>query len=102
VRLLQKARAHSQIIMTRNAQEFVTPLTFQTVSNTPVITEMFAPLDSAEVAHVSLADKGRFTCYRAATANVIAKIAAGLADDFLSTTVLATRAPVLLAPAHER
>jgi phosphopantothenoylcysteine decarboxylase/phosphopantothenate--cysteine ligase len=60
---------------------------------------MFAPLDSAEIAHVSLADKADLLVIAPATANVIAKIAAGLADDFLSTTVLATRAPVLLAPA---
>lgn len=99
VRQLRKAGAHVQVIMTRNAQEFVTPLTFQTVSNVPVITEMFTPLMTTEVAHISLADKADLMVIAPATANVIAKLACGLADDFLSTTVLATRSPVLVAPA---
>lgn len=99
VRELRQAEAQVQVIMTRNAREFVAPLTFQTVSNQPVITEMFAPPVSAEVAHVSVADKADLVVVAPATANVIAKFACGLADDFLSTTVLATKAPVLLAPA---
>jgi len=99
VRKLRKAEAEVQVIMTKNAQEFISPLTFQTVSNNPVITEMFAPVMTSEVAHISLADKADLVVVAPATANVIAKFAIGLADDFLSTTVLATKAPILLAPA---
>jgi phosphopantothenoylcysteine decarboxylase/phosphopantothenate--cysteine ligase len=96
---LRQAEAHVQVIMTGNAREFVSPLTFQTVSNQPVVTEMFTPLSTAEVAHVSVADKADLVAVAPATANVIAKFACGLADDFLSTAVLATKAPVLIAPA---
>ena len=99
VRLLRKAKVKVHVIMTQNAQEFVGPVTFQTVSNNPVITEMFAPIMTSEVAHIALADKADLMVVAPATANVIAKFASGMADDFLSTTVLATRAPVLLAPA---
>jgi len=99
IRRLRRAGAWIQVIMTKNAQEFITPLTFQTVSNNPVITEMFSPITTTEVAHVSLADKASLIVIAPATANVIAKLASGLADDFLSTTLLATKAPILLAPA---
>jgi len=99
VRILRQQEAQVQVVMTRNSQEFITPLTLQTVSNNQVITEMFVPLTTAEVTHVSLADKADLVVIAPATANVIAKIALGLADDLLSTTVLATRAPILLAPA---
>ncbi|MBN2468122.1 MAG: bifunctional phosphopantothenoylcysteine decarboxylase/phosphopantothenate--cysteine ligase CoaBC [Deltaproteobacteria bacterium] len=99
VRRLRKAGAEVRVVMTEHAQHFVTPLTFQTVSNNPVITEMFAPMMTADVAHISLADKADLVVVAPATANVIAKFAHGLAEDFLSTTVLATKAPVLLAPA---
>ncbi len=99
VRGLTKKGAHVHVIMTRHAQKFVTPLTFQTVSNNPVITEMFSPIATPDVAHVSLADKADMIVIAPATANVIAKFAIGIADDFLTTTVLATRAPVLVAPA---
>ena len=99
VRKLRKAEANVQIVMTKNAQEFITPLTFQTLSQLPVITEMFRPITSAEVLHVSLADKADLVVIAPATANIIAKLAVGLADDFLSTLVLATKAPIILAPA---
>ncbi|MCD6352748.1 MAG: bifunctional phosphopantothenoylcysteine decarboxylase/phosphopantothenate--cysteine ligase CoaBC, partial [Proteobacteria bacterium] len=99
IRRLRQAKAQVHVIMTRNAQEFVAPLTFQTVSSNPVITEMFAPIMTAEVAHIALADNADLMVVAPATANVIAKFALGMADDFLSTTVLATRAPILLAPA---
>ncbi len=75
VRKLRKAEAEVQVIMTKNAQEFITPLTFQTISNNPVITEMFAPVMTSEVAHVSLADKSDLVVVAPATANVIAKFA---------------------------
>lgn len=99
VRRLRQGGAEVRVVMTRNAQEFVTPLTFQTVSNNPVISEMFAPFTTAEVAHISLADKADLVVVAPASANAIAKFTHGTADDFLSTMVLATKAPVLLAPA---
>lgn len=99
VRRLRQSGAEVRVVMTKNAQEFVTPLTFQTVSNNPVITDMFAPFTTAEVAHISLADKADLVVVAPASANAIAKFTHGIADDFLSTMVLATKAPVLLAPA---
>jgi len=99
VRRLRQAGAQVQVIMTKNSQEFVAPLTFQTLSNNPVITGMFASIITSEITHVSFADRASLVVIAPATANVIAKFASGLADDLLSTTVLATRAPILLAPA---
>jgi phosphopantothenoylcysteine decarboxylase / phosphopantothenate---cysteine ligase len=99
VRQLVRARARVHVVMTRSAREFVTPLTFQTLSGNPVSTELFNLLSESEIGHISLADRADILVIAPATANIIAKIAAGLADDLLSTVVLATRAPVLLAPA---
>ncbi len=99
LRLLTKAGADVHVIMTRSAQEFVTPLTFQTLSSNPVHTELFNLIAEREIGHISLADRADLFIIAPATANCIAKIAGGLADDMLSTTVMATRAPVLIAPA---
>lgn len=99
LRLLSKAGADVHVIMTRAAQEFVTPLTFQTLSSNPVHTELFNLISEREIGHISLADRADLFIVAPATANVIGKIANGIADDMLSTTVMATRAPVLLAPA---
>ncbi|MBI4758941.1 MAG: bifunctional phosphopantothenoylcysteine decarboxylase/phosphopantothenate--cysteine ligase CoaBC [Chloroflexi bacterium] len=90
-----------EVIMTRSAQEFVAPLTFQTLTQRPVITEMFQLLSEMNIAHVALAQRADLVLIAPATANTIAKLAHGLADDMLSATVLATRAPVLIAPAME-
>jgi phosphopantothenoylcysteine decarboxylase / phosphopantothenate---cysteine ligase len=98
VRLLVKRQAHVHVVMTRNALEFVTPLTFQTLSCNPVITDPFALIENEEIAHVALADRAELIVILPATANVIGKIANGIADDFLSTMVMASRAPILLAP----
>lgn len=99
LRLLTKAGADVHVIMTRAAQEFVTPLTFQTLSSNPVHTELFNLIAEREIGHISLADQAELFIVVPATANVIGKIAAGIADDMLTTTVMATKAPVLFAPA---
>jgi phosphopantothenoylcysteine synthetase/decarboxylase len=87
------------VIMTKNAQQFVTPLTFQTVSQNKVITDMFEPPDSWDVRHISLAKKAEVFAIVPATANVIGKIACGIADDMLTTTVMAAQCRKIIAPA---
>lgn len=99
LRLLTKAGADVHVIMTRAAQEFVTPLSFQTLSSNPVHTELFNLIAEREIGHISLADQADLFVIVPATANIIGKIAAGIADDMLTTTVMATKAPVLFAPA---
>ncbi len=99
LRLLTKAGANVHVIMTRSAQEFVTPLTFQTLSMNPVSTSLFNLISEREIGHISLADRADLFIIAPATANIIGKIAGGIADDMLSTTVMATEAPVLIAPA---
>lgn len=99
LRLLTKAGADVHVIMTRSAQEFVAPLTFQTLSANPVHTELFNLIAEREIGHISLADRADLFIIAPASANVIGKIASGIADDMLTTTVMATKAPVLIAPA---
>lgn len=99
LRLLIKQDAEVDVIMTRSATEFVAPLTFQTLSNRPVHLHTFRLLDKMEISHTSLADRADLVIVAPATANIIGKYAGGVADDLLSTTLLATDAPVLLAPA---
>ena len=99
VRELFRAGAEVQVIMTRSAQAFVTPLTFQTLSGNQVTTELFNLIEESKIGHVALADKAEALVIAPATANIIGKIAAGIADDMLTTVVMATRAPILLAPA---
>ncbi len=96
---LRKLGAQVFVIMTKNACEFVTPLTFETISNHPVVTDTFAHPETWEVEHIALAKRASLFCIAPATANILAKMAHGIADDMLSTTVLATRAPILAAPA---
>jgi phosphopantothenoylcysteine decarboxylase/phosphopantothenate--cysteine ligase len=98
VRLLVKEEANVHVVMTRNAQEFVTPLTFQTLSGNPVVTDPFALIEDQEIGHIALADRAELIIILPATANIIGKIANGIADDFLSTMVMASKAPVLFAP----
>lgn len=98
VRLLVKEEANVHVVMTRNAQEFVTPLTFQTLSGNPVVTDPFALVEDQKIGHIALADKAELIVILPATANIIGKIANGIADDFLSTTVMASKAPILFAP----
>lgn len=99
LRLLTKVGADVHVIMTAAAQEFVTPLTFQTLSSNPVHTELFNLIAEREIGHISLADRADLFIIAPATANVVGKIAAGIADDMLTTTVMATKAQVLFAPA---
>src|SRR5512136_1408641 len=99
LRLLTKAGANVHVIMTKGAMEFVTPLTFQTLSMNPVSTSLFNLISEREIGHISLADRADLFIIAPATANVIGKLAGGIADDMLTTTVMATKAPVLLAPA---
>ena len=99
VRLLVKADYRVQVIMTRGAMEFVTPLTFQTLSGKPVATDTFNLTQESEIGHINLADSADLFVIAPATANVIGKIANGIADDLLTTVVMATQAPVLIAPA---
>jgi phosphopantothenoylcysteine decarboxylase / phosphopantothenate---cysteine ligase len=99
VRLLVQDRFIVQVIMTRGAMEFVTPLTFQTLSGRPVASETFNLTQESEIGHINLADSAGLFVIAPATANVIGKIAAGVADDLLTTVLMATRAPILIAPA---
>jgi phosphopantothenoylcysteine decarboxylase/phosphopantothenate--cysteine ligase len=99
VRELVKAQAEVHVVMTRNAQAFITSLTFQTLSGNPVTTELFNLIAESEIGHIALADRAEVLVIAPATANIIGKIAGGIADDMLTTIVMATQAPVLLAPA---
>jgi len=96
---LRKLGANIQVIMTNNACEFVTPLTFRSLSNNPVITDMWEEPKQWDVQHISIANKADLFIIAPATANVIGKVANGIADDMLTTTVMATKAPVLFVPA---
>jgi len=87
------------VIMTRNATEFITPLTFQTLTGNPVSVDTFQLTGEWEIGHISLAESANLVLLAPATANVIGKLAGGIADDLLTTTVMATRAPVLICPA---
>ena len=99
LRLLQKQGVDVTVIMTKNAGRFVSPLTFETLSGHPVAMDTFERPATWEVEHVALAKRADLFLIAPATANILAKMACGIADDMLSTTVLATRAPVLVAPA---
>lgn len=96
---LRKRNICVYVIMTEAACRFVTPLSFQSLSQNYVISDMFKEPKSFEIEHVSLAMKADLFLIAPATANIIGKIAGGIADDMLSTTVMATKAPVLFAPA---
>lgn len=96
---LKKLGANVDVIMTEHAQEFVTPLTFQTLSKSAVVTNAFEPVKEFDINHISLANKGDILVVAPATANIIAKFAQGIADDMLSTTYLASKSPKLICPA---
>ena len=99
LRLLTKAGAEVHVVMTSSATEFVGPLTFQTLSGNPVHTELFDLYQESEIGHISLADRADLILVAPATANIIGKVANGIADDLLSTTIMASKAPVMFAPA---
>ncbi len=87
------------VVMTKSATEFVTPLTFQTITKNKVITDMFSLSENVTTEHISLAKMADAFLICPATANIIGKVASGIADDFLSTTIMATRAKVIFCPA---
>lgn len=96
---LTKAGAEVHVLMSRAAKEFVTELTFREITGNPVASDMWAKNQEFHVEHIALARLAELVIVAPATANLVAKMAAGLADDLLSTTLLATKAPIFLAPA---
>ena len=99
LRLLQKSDCDVQIAMTRHATEFIQPLTFRALTENYVLVDDYAPENPDPIAHINFSQKIDLLLIVPATANIIAKFAGGIADDFLSSTYLASNAPVLLAPA---
>jgi phosphopantothenoylcysteine decarboxylase/phosphopantothenate--cysteine ligase len=98
---LTQAGAKVNVIMTKEAIQFISPITLRAITGRPVVTEMFDLTSEFSVGHVALAKSADTVVIAPATANIIAKLAAGIADDMLCCTVLATKAPVLIAPAME-
>ncbi|MDX2091716.1 MAG: bifunctional phosphopantothenoylcysteine decarboxylase/phosphopantothenate--cysteine ligase CoaBC [Kofleriaceae bacterium] len=98
VRLLDKAGAIVDVAMTASAQNFIGPMTFQTLTRRPVFTNLWSLTEEAQIGHIQLADAADLVLIAPATANTIARLAAGQADDPVTAIALATRAPVLLAP----
>lgn len=99
IRRLKEEGADVHVVMTRSAHQFVTPLTIQTLSQNPVATDLFSLREEAEIGHIKLARMADLVVVAPATANILAKAACGIADDYLSTVLLATRAPVIMCPA---
>jgi len=99
IRLFVKAGAEVQVVATRNALEFVTRLTLETVSKHKIYVDPFAETNDYSTEHISLKDWGDLLVVAPATANILGKFAGGLADDALSTTFLAFNKPVFVAPA---
>lgn len=102
IRLFKKAGAEVKVVATRHALEFVTPLTLQTLSQNTVYSDMFALAENIDVEHISIAEWADAVVVAPATANIIGKYAHGLADDALSTLLLASAKPVFMAPAMNR
>ena len=96
---LNKLGANVRVMMTKSACEFVTPLTLQTLSKNPVVASMFNTHEKWEIEHISLAASADLMLIAPATANIIGKVASGIADDIVSTTIMATKAKVIFAPA---
>ncbi|MGD9334971.1 MAG: bifunctional phosphopantothenoylcysteine decarboxylase/phosphopantothenate--cysteine ligase CoaBC, partial [Desulfobacterales bacterium] len=99
LRLLIKKEANVRVIMTKNASEFVRPLTFWALSRQPVCTGLFETVDDASIRHIDWANQADAVIIAPATANIIGKIAHGIADDALSTFILAVTCPVIICPA---
>ncbi len=99
VRQAVKLDAAVHVVMTESACEFITPLTLQTLSGNPVVTDMFSLAGEREIGHICLAERADLLAVAPATANCLGKVAAGIADDMLTTVITATRAPILFAPA---
>lgn len=99
VSALVKEGAETQVIMTGEARQFITPLSLQTLSRNPVLTDMFEAPDEWNPRHISLADRADAVLVAPATAAIIGKLAAGICDDLLTCVICATKAPVVIAPA---
>src|SRR3989442_14751998 len=98
LRELTRLGAGVTVCLTEHASEFVSPLTFRTLSGRPVLTALFDPQSPDAVEHVALAERAHAILVAPATANLLAKAAHGIADDFLTTLLLAARSPVLMVP----
>ena len=98
---LTQQQAIVDVIMTRGATNFLTPLTFASITHRPVVSNVYDPQSDLSMDHIAIAERADIVIVAPATANTIAKIAGGLADDALTTTILATQAPVILAPAMD-
>ncbi len=96
---LTQAGARVEVVMTESATRFIAPLTLRSITGRPVVTDMFEPAAEFSLEHIALAEAADIVVIAPATANTIAKIAAGIADDMLTCLVLATKAPVIVAPA---
>jgi len=96
---LTQAGARVDVVMTKAATEFITPLTFSSITHRPVATDMFAIPTEYDIEHIALAERADVVVIAPATADIMAKLAAGIADDMLCCAVLATKAPIILAPA---
>ena len=97
--LLKRGAFDITVLLTREAKEFITPLTLQTLSGNKVTSDMFEPSDRWNPMHTSLADKADLVLIAPASANIIGKLASGICDDILTCVVFATKAPILIAPA---
>lgn len=96
---LKKLNANVFVAMTESATKFVTPMTFQAISNNPVTTSLFDDRYDADIKHISLAQKADLMVVAPATANVIGKLSYGIADDIVTTSIMASESPKLLVPA---
>lgn len=99
IRLLVKEGADVYVLVSKNALQFVTPLTLKTLSGHPVIADLFNAADFATTMHIEMARWAQCILVSPATANIIGKVANGIADDVISTTIMATKAPVIFTPA---
>lgn len=99
INILKKESFDVTVLLTKEAKEFITPLTLQTLSNNKVITDMFELPGEWNPLHTSLAERADLVLIAPATANIIGKLASGICDDIISCVVFATKAPVLIAPA---
>ncbi len=99
VRFLKKEGADVRVVMTEHAQQFITPLTLSSLSENPVATEMFESSTRQEIRHIRWADWAELALIAPATANIIGKAANGIADDLLSSMILALQCPLIFAPA---
>lgn len=98
IRLLTKDGFNVDVVMTEHAKQFITPLSIQTLTGNPVYSDLFALIQESKIGHISLADKADIVVIAPATANIIGKIAGGIADDLLTTTIMAATAPALFVP----